>query len=193
MKLVVGLGNPGTKYQRTRHNLGFLTVDALAAKLSVDLSLEKFHAWFSQGELGGEKLLLAKPTTFMNRSGQAVLAIVQFYKLTAADLLVIYDDMALPLGKLRLRAGGSPGGHNGIADICTRLGTEEIPRLRLGISAATWDATSHVLSEFGAEEWPEVLPAIQRAVEATCCWAELGLTTAMNRYNLDNPAAPGGS
>ncbi len=185
MKLIVGLGNPGARYENTRHNLGFRVVDELSRRYSISTKQEKFHAWFGSGVVGCEQVVLAKPTTFMNLSGQAVLALVQFYACGSNDLLIIADDMALPLGKLRFRARGSAGGHNGLADIIQRLGTEEINRLRFGIGSAAFDAVDHVLSSFSMEEQPIAQAVIPLAAEAVVHWVESGIEAAMNQYNPD--------
>ncbi len=183
MKLVVGLGNPGSRYRNARHNLGFMVVDELARRHHIDTSREKFHAWVGLGQISEQKVVLAKPTTFVNRSGQAVLAIGRFYKLDLADLLVVTDDMALPLGKLRIRAQGSAGGHNGLADIVQRLGTEDFSRLRIGIDSPQWDATDHVLGDFDESELPTVTDTVSRAADAVAYWMENGVAATMNRYN----------
>lgn len=185
MRLIVGLGNPGTRYEDARHNLGFMVVDELARRHDIDMGQEKFHAWVGMWDSGDTKVVLAKPTTFMNRSGQAVQAIGSFYKLELGDLLVVTDDLALPLGKLRFRARGSPGGHNGLADISQRLGTEEFARLRIGIDSPAFDAVDHVLGEFDESELPIVQAAVARAAAAATCWIEKGLVAAMNEYNPD--------
>ncbi len=190
MKLVVGLGNPGVKYQNTRHNLGFMVVDCLARRLAIDVSRERLQAWLGLGECHGHKVVLAKPSTFMNRSGQAVLAIGRFYKLELPDLLVVTDDLALPLGRLRLRARGTAGGHNGLSDIEQRLGSVEYARLRIGIDAPQWDATAHVLGLFDDAEQPVVVAAVNRAADAVDCWIEHGLEKAMNTYNRDTKDLP---
>ena len=185
MKLVVGLGNPGTRYRNTRHNLGFRVVDELAHRYDIDIGLEKFHSWIGLGDVCDRRVVLAKPTTFMNRSGRAVLAIGRFYKLESVDLLVVTDDLALPLGKLRIRACGSAGGHNGLDDIVERLGTEDFARLRIGIDSPTWNATDHVLSAFGEAELATITQATTQAADAVTCWVTDGVVTAMNRYNRD--------
>lgn len=185
MKLVVGLGNPGSQYRDTRHNLGFMVVDRLADRHGIDLSQEKFHAWIGLGSVGGDKVALAKPTTFVNRSGQAVQAIGRFYKLELGDLLVVTDDMALPLGKIRFRPAGSAGGHNGLADVAQRLGTEDFGRLRVGIGSANYNAVDHVLGRFEDEELPDVKKVVERAADAVTCWIENDIAVAMNAFNPD--------
>lgn len=183
MKVIVGLGNPGERYRHTRHNLGYMVVDELARRHGLDLTQEKFHAWFGLGDILGEKVALAKPTTFMNRSGQAVLAIGRFYKLELPDLLIVTDDLALPLGRLRLRPSGSAGGHNGLLDIAARLGTQDFARLRIGIDAAAGNAVQHVLSEFDEREQAQVAASVRRAADAVECWISSGIQAAMNAFN----------
>lgn len=188
MKLIVGLGNPGPEYVGTRHNIGYKVIDALASRWKIDLSGEKFHAWFGLGEFGGEKVALARPTTYMNRSGQAVLATGGFYKLELKDLLVICDDLALPVGRLRMRASGSSGSHNGLQDIIDRLGSEQWCRLRIGIGERVGSGAAYVLSRFAADEREIVERATARAAEAVECWMTEGPDLAMTRFNGDPPA-----
>lgn len=160
-ELIVGLGNPGAKYDKTRHNIGFDVVDRLAQGWQIPLSEHrKFHGVYGEGvAAGGKKLRLLKPTTFMNRSGQSVRAIADWFKLDPAQILVIYDDMDLPLGRIRLRLTGSAGGHNGMKSIISHLGTQDFPRLRIGIGAprqagADQAVVSHVLGTFAPHEQP---------------------------------------
>ncbi len=183
MKLIVGLGNPGTKYAATRHNVGFRVVDLLAARCGIDLSREKFHGWFGRGSMGETDVVLVKPTTFMNRSGQAVLAVAKFYRLELADLMVISDDTALPLGKLRIRPGGGAGGHNGLQDIIDRLGEDAFARLRVGIDSPLGDRVGFVLSRFAGQEQEQIAAALDRAADAVECWVSGGVDEAMNRHN----------
>ena len=156
MKLVVGLGNPGRKYEGTRHNLGFAVLAELAKQLGAGRPKEKFHGELVEAELEGEKLLLLGPLTYMNNSGTSVLAARDYFALANENLLVVCDDLNLPLAKLRFRPGGSAGGHKGLADIIGRLGTEEFPRLRIGIGSPPehWDATDFVLGRFAEAEKP---------------------------------------
>jgi PTH1 family peptidyl-tRNA hydrolase len=185
VKLIVGLGNPGAKYDGTRHNVGFDVVDILAKRWGLSMTTEKFHAWFTQGECGGEKVVLLKPTTFMNRSGQAVLAAGRFYKLDARDLLVITDDHALPLGKLRIRMKGSAGGHNGLGHIIESLGSDGWCRLRIGIGEPFGVPSVYVLSRFSPDEETVVGPARVRAADAAEAWITEGPEAAMNRFNRE--------
>lgn len=190
MKIVVGLGNPGNRYVGTRHNVGFEVIDTLARHLQVGSFREKFESLIAEGKRGDDTLLLVKPQTYMNLSGRAVRALLDFYKLPLQHLLVVCDDIHLPLGKLRLRPRGSHGGHNGLRDIQLHLGTEEYPRLRIGVGEPEpGEAVDHVLSRFRASEQPIIAEAIARAAQAVECWAERGLEAAMNRFNApDKPA-----
>ncbi len=185
MKLIVGLGNAGPQYVGTRHNVGFEVVDILASRWRVSLGSEKFHGWFGQADVGGERVALLKPTTLMNRSGQAVVAAGRFYKLELADLLVIADDLALPLGRLRMRAGGSSGSHKGLQDIIDRVGSDAWCRLRIGIGEALGDAAAYVLSCFDKTEQAIMDRATERAADAGECWIENGAELTMTRFNAE--------
>jgi PTH1 family peptidyl-tRNA hydrolase len=184
VKLIVGLGNPGKRYEGTRHNLGFAVVDRLSRRWRIDMSREKFHAWFGDGRFGEERIVLLKPTTFMNKSGQAVWPAIRFYDCQPADLLVILDDAAMPLGQLRMRARGSGGGHNGLQSVIDRVGSTEFPRLRLGIDAPQRVSAGYVLSRFSESELPAVEEMMETAVDAVKCWIENGPVATMNRFNL---------
>lgn len=183
MKLIVGLGNPGSRYVGTRHNVGFAVVDKLAVRWGIDLSKEKFHARFGDGNLDGEPVALLQPMTFMNRSGQAVWAAARFYRAEPEDLLVIGDDMALPLGRLRMRAKGSSGGHHGLQDVMDRMGSSHFARLRLGIDSPNALAVQYVLSRFADQELPIVELMVATAAEAVECWIGQGPDATMNRFN----------
>ncbi|MGB2988023.1 MAG: aminoacyl-tRNA hydrolase [Phycisphaerae bacterium] len=187
--MIVGLGNPGSKYAGTRHNVGFDVVDLLASRWGFRLATEKFHGWFDQGEIRGERVALLKPTTFMNRSGRAVLAAGRFYKLKIDQLLVISDDIALPLGRLRMRAGGSAGSHKGLQDIIDRLGTDAWCRLRVGIGEPIGEPSVYVLHRFDEEEEAVMQRVWPRAADAVECWVEDGVDLAMTRFNGDLPPA----
>jgi peptidyl-tRNA hydrolase, PTH1 family len=180
-QLIVGLGNPGREYADTRHNVGFMIVDRIAAKAGAEWRTEK--RWETQVARAGSTWLL-KPQTYMNLSGQAVSHLTGFYKIPAESVLVILDDMALPLGKLRFRASGTAGGHNGLQSVIDHLGTPGVPRLRVGIGAAQLGASvSHVLGRFQNEERPVLNDVLDRALEAIQCAQTEGLPTAMNRFN----------
>jgi PTH1 family peptidyl-tRNA hydrolase len=185
-KMVVGLGNPGREYVGTRHNTGFRVIDALAEKLGVEARKRKFGARFALGEFADDKLILLKPWQFMNRSGQAVATALGFYKLGANNLLVVTDDMALEPGRIRIRARGSAGGHNGLADIIEKLGTNQFARLRVGIGQSQDEWTvDYVLDRPTVAEKLLLDAAIARARDAVLCWVELGVDEAMNKFNVN--------
>jgi len=187
MKLIAGLGNPGSKYDDTRHNVGFMVVDALAERFDAKVRRKKFNALAEEIHAEDTKLLLIKPQDYMNRSGHAVATAAGFYKLGPADVLVVTDDMALDVGRLRIRAKGSAGGHNGLKDIIARFGSDDFARLRVGIGdSGRMDAADYVLSRFSAEERAIVDNAVQTAVDAICCWLRDGVDIAMTRYNAKN-------
>ena len=185
MKLVVGLGNPGRRYQDTRHNVGYVILAELARRHGTPPPKAKFHGEVVEAGLGGHKALLLSPTTFMNRSGTSVQEAVGFFKLPSENLLVLCDDLNLPVGKLRIRPSGSSGGQKGLDDIIARLGTEEFARLRVGIGTAPehWDWADYVLSKFTTEELPKMELAVVRAADAVEAWAREGVESCMNQYN----------
>src|ERR1043166_5367430 len=181
IRLVAGLGNPGPEYAGTRHNIGFMIVDQLAANSGS--TWEKSSKWDAVSAKCGE-VFLVKPTSFMNRSGYPLLAFAQFYKIAPAEILVVLDDFTLPLGRLRLRLNGGTGGHNGLDSVIVQFGTDEIPRLRVGIGAAPREGSiDHVLGRFFDEEKPIVKTTIDRAVEAVKCAIDNGLVSALNTFN----------
>jgi len=186
MKLIVGLGNPGGKYKDTRHNVGFEVAAALAKKFATTAPRARFQGEIAEVTIAGQKALVLTPLTYMNASGSSVLATRDFYKIENENLLVVCDDFALPLAKLRLRVKGSSGGQKGLEDILRRLGTEEVSRLRIGVGVLPpgRDAAGYVLSRFTNEEKPEIADAIERASNAAADWVELGMATAMNKYNV---------
>ena len=181
VRLVVGLGNPGAEYNRTRHNVGFNVVDVLASEWGLTWQHSKsWHALWAKGE----KAILVKPTSYMNRSGEPLSAVANFYKIAPAEILVVLDDLALELGRLRLRTEGGTGGHNGLESIIMHLGTEAIPRLRIGIGAAPGEgAVDYVLGRFFEEEIPVVEKTIERAADAVKCAIDKGVLSAMNLFN----------
>lgn len=182
--MVIGLGNPGRRYAGTRHNFGFKVLDALAERLDINVTKRKFNARLGEGEVAGKKLILLKPMRFMNLSGQVVATAAGFYRVEPVDILVVSDDMALPTGKIRLKAKGSAGGHKGLADVLEKLGTENVPRLRIGIGPAErQDAVDYVLDRPGSEEKGLLAEAVAKARDAVLCWLEFGIETAMNRFN----------
>ena len=181
IRLIAGLGNPGREYEETRHNIGFLVVDRLAAQAGS--TWEKSSKWGAISAKCGEAILV-KPMTYMNRSGEPLGAIGQFHKIEPPEILIVLDDLALPLGRLRLRARGGPGGHNGLESILARFGTEEVPRLRVGIGAAPpAGSVNYVLSRFFDEEKALVASTIDRAAEAVKWAIDKGLVSAMNNFN----------
>ena len=181
IRLVAGLGNPGAEYAQTRHNIGFAVVEQFAA--TSGSKWENSSKWGARWTKIGDTLLV-KPMTFMNGSGGPLLAIAQFYKIAAAEILVVLDDFSLPLGRLRIRPDGSPGGHNGLESIIVQFGTEDIPRLRVGIGSAPMESSvDYVLGRFLEEEKPLVRSTIDRAVDAVKCAIDNGLVSAMNTFN----------
>jgi len=181
IRLIAGLGNPGPEYAPTRHNIGFMVVDQLAAQFGS--AWEKSAKWDTLSAKCGA-VLLVKPLSFMNRSGYPLLAVAQFYKIDPQQILAVLDDFALPLGRLRLRERGGSGGHNGLESIITQFGTEEIPRLRIGIGAAPHEGSAdYVLSRFFDEEKPIVRSTIDRAVQALKSAIDNGVVSAMNTFN----------
>jgi len=186
IRLVVGLGNPGVEYERTRHNIGFAVLDRLAVEAKLDW--QRTREWGAYWLKAGETLLV-KPMTYMNRSGEPLARIAQFYKVPPEAMLAVFDDIALELGRLRLRLGGGAGGHNGMESIITTFGTDQIARLRVGIGAAPGaGAVDYVLGRFFDEEKPMVERATQRAAEAVKWAIDKGVVSAMNTFNK-NPEA----
>lgn len=185
MKLVVGLGNPGRKYQATRHNVGFEVLARLARQHGKGTPKASFQGEVVDSDLAGERVLLLCPHTFMNKSGSSVVLARDFYKLNHEDLLVVCDDFNLPLAKLRFRARGSAGGQKGLEDIRRALGTDEFPRLRIGIGPVptSWDAADFVLGKFSKEEREQIDVTIAEASDAVQAWATKGLSHCMNAYN----------
>jgi len=184
MKMIVGLGNPGKEYVNSRHNIGFEVINALAELLGIKVNKRKFGARFGETEFEDKKLILLKPWQFMNRSGQAVATAAGFYKLQLSELLVITDDMALEPGKIRIRARGSAGGHNGLEDIIEKLGAETFARLRVGIGdSGRQEAYDYVLSKVPQMQRKLIDSAVKMAADAVICWLSRGIDAAMNEYN----------
>ncbi|MDD2420772.1 MAG: aminoacyl-tRNA hydrolase [Heliobacteriaceae bacterium] len=185
MKVIVGLGNPGREYAGTRHNVGFMVVDYLADRWGVSRFQARFRGLLAEAWLGTEKILLFKPQTFMNLSGQAVFDLVSFYKLKPADLLVVFDDLDLSTGRLRGRGRGGSGGHRGVESIIYLLGSEDFPRLKIGIGRPPDQrpAAAHVLTTFRPEEAFAMAGVIQRVADAVELWVKVGITEVMNRFN----------
>lgn len=187
IKLIVGLGNPGAEYRDTRHNVGFMVVDAVARKHHLQVKVRRNQAHIGEGAIDGRPIALAKPMTFMNLSGQAVSALMRRFRLDPQETLVIYDDVALPLGRLRIRPDGSAGGHNGIKSIIGSIGSQDFPRIRIGIGSPNRDMIDHVLSRFHRSEMDAVRDAVARASDAVEMILESGLEPAMNRFNTAPP------
>ncbi len=191
MRLVAGLGNPGPRYEASRHNVGYFVADELARRWRIELRhTDRFHGWLGQAERRGQTVLLLKPATFMNLSGQSVATAWRFYKVAVGEMLVVHDDLDLPVGQLRLRAEGSSGGHKGLEDVLRHVGTAEVPRLRIGIGKVHRDATvDYVLGRFAADEQATMAAAVTTAADAVECWLARGIEAAMNE---DNRKADGG-
>ena len=186
MYLIVGLGNPTKQYEKTRHNIGFDVIDALADKYNISVTEKKHKALCGRGVIEGQKVVLAKPQTFMNLSGESVVELLNYYKMDPeTEMIVIYDDISLDVGQLRIRKKGSAGGHNGMKSIIARLGTEEFPRVRIGVGEkpAGWDLADYVLGRFGKEELPIMREAVGNAAKACSLIMKEGIETAMNRCN----------
>jgi PTH1 family peptidyl-tRNA hydrolase len=190
MKIVVGLGNPGRNYVGTRHNVGYDVIDSLAASPRCGKFHSRFQSQVAELIEGTEKVLLIKPETFMNLSGRPVRQFVDFYQLPMSDLLVVCDDINLPLGKLRVRAKGTHGGHNGLRNIQEHLGSVEYARLRIGVDAPKDDAVDHVLSRFRPGERPVIRDAEERAAQAVVVWLAKGIQACMNQYNVGTAKEP---
>lgn len=190
MKLIAGLGNPGREYEGTRHNVGFEVIETLARRHSIAVSRRNFQAVFGEGTIENTRVLLVRPLTYMNLSGQAVAAILRYYRVPAEESVVILDDVALPLGRLRLRSAGSAGGHNGLANILALLHTQSVPRIRIGVGAARpGGLVGHVLSRFAEDERAVMQEAYALAADAVEAVLKDGFERAMNRFNVD-PARP---
>lgn len=184
MKLIIGLGNPGKKYESTRHNMGFMAIDLLSDQAQIDVDKEVFHGLMGRGKIFDEDVILFKPMTFMNLSGTAVQEVVHYFKIALEDIVVIYDDMALPVGTIRLRKEGSSGGHKGMQNIIDCLSTQEIKRIRIGIGEpGEWDTIDYVLSKPLKEEMPLIEESIANAVRALKEALKSDFDRAMNKYN----------
>jgi PTH1 family peptidyl-tRNA hydrolase len=183
--MIVGLGNPGKDYERTRHNVGFDVVDAFARQYGIEVKKKKFGGLVGDGMVGGKKILLVKPQKYMNLSGQVVATAVGFYRLSIDNIIVVTDDMALEPGRIRLRAKGSAGGHNGLSDIKNKLGSQDYARLRVGIGRSEYIiARDYVLGRPTSDEKELIEDAVKRSKEALFCWVNEGIEPAMNKYNV---------
>ena len=184
VKLILGLGNPGREYEGTRHNVGFEAIDELSTRHGITVRKRDFRSVIGEGLINGQKVILARPMTYMNLSGEAVGAIARMFKIEPKDIWIILDDVALPLGRIRLRLKGSPGGHNGLKSIQAHLHTNEYPRIRIGVGApVSTDLVDHVLSRFNPEEREVISEAIDRAADAVEEALECGFERAMNLFN----------
>jgi len=193
MKLIAGLGNPGREYAGTRHNVGFMVLDALAARHRLQFNQERFEAEYAQGLLGTEKAVLLKPQTFMNLSGQSVVPAARFFKVAAGDVVVVHDELDLPLGRIQVKHGGGAGGHNGIKSILGLFGEDAFVRVRVGIGKPTVQGekrnsvVGHVLGGFGKDEQKLIEQVIARAADAVERVVEKGAAAAMNEFNRKEP------
>lgn len=185
MYIIAGLGNPTKEYDKTRHNVGFEVIDRLADRYDIDVSERKHRAFCGKGMIEGQKVLLVKPQTFMNLSGESLRSVVDYYKVMPEELVVIYDDISLPLGQLRIRLKGSAGGHNGIKNIIAHLGTQEFPRIKVGVGAKPprMDLKDYVLSRFSKGEQELMDEAFQEAAQAVAMMIGEGADRAMNHFN----------
>ncbi len=185
MKCIVGLGNPGKKYEQTRHNIGFMVIEELAKRNDWKLNKKKFNGKFSLDKVDGEKVILLEPQTFMNLSGESLRPLMEFYDMTINDIIIIYDDLDLPTGKIRLRQKGGHGGHNGIRSIIDQLGTKEFKRVRVGIGRPTTPipVPDYVLGKFNKEEDEDALASIKKAADACELWLRKPFQEVMNEFN----------
>jgi PTH1 family peptidyl-tRNA hydrolase len=185
MKCYIGLGNPGRQYEQTRHNIGFMVIDELSHLFNIPLDQSKHKGLFGVGFYKGEKILLLKPLTYMNLSGESIRAVIDYYQIDIEDLSVIYDDLDLPAGKIRLRQKGSAGGHNGIKSTIAHLGTQEFNRIRLGINRPPkgMKVPDYVLGRFSQDEQPDVIEAVKKAAAACELWLDKPFLQVMNEYN----------
>ncbi|MDD6467438.1 MAG: aminoacyl-tRNA hydrolase [Erysipelotrichaceae bacterium] len=183
MKLIIGLGNPEAKYDGTRHNTGFMVMDRIAKQCQVNIDQKKFKALVSLTNIRGEKVLLMKPLTYMNLSGEAIQMAMHFYQIDPSDICVIYDDMDLPCGQLRLREKGSAGGHNGMKSIISHIGTDVFPRIRVGIDHSPYDTIDYVLGRFSSEQMKLMESSLDRAADAALAFVTRKFQDVMNIYN----------
>ncbi|MBE7122727.1 aminoacyl-tRNA hydrolase [Bacillus cereus] len=185
MKLIVGLGNPGREYELTRHNIGFMAIDALAKRWNISLNEQKFKGLFGAGFVNGEKVILLKPLTYMNLSGESIRPLMDYYKIDVEDFIVMYDDLDIPVGKLRLRMKGSAGGHNGVKSTISHLGTQEFQRIRMGIDRPQngMKVVDYVLGRFTSEEISDVNQSIEKTADACEEWLNKPFLQIMNTFN----------
>lgn len=183
MFLIVGLGNPGKEYDGTRHNIGFAAIDYIADKYNIELNRVKFKGVFGEGFIDNKKVILLKPTTYMNLSGESIREVINFYKISNEEIIVLYDDISLEVGRLRIREKGSHGGHNGIKSIIANLGTDVFPRVKIGVGAPKGNLVSHVLGKFDNEEVEVLKETIKASSEATSIIIKSDIKSAMNKLN----------
>lgn len=187
MFLIVGLGNPGREYENTRHNIGFAAIDIIAEKYNIDVNRTKFKGEYGEGFINGNKVILLKPYTFMNLSGESVREAIDLYKLTEEEVLIIYDDISLEVGRLRIREKGSAGGHNGIKSIINHMGTDVFTRIKIGVGAPKGDLVNHVLGKFSKEEVNILKQTLDVVAKATEDIIANGAKDAMNKFNGFSP------
>ncbi|NLK97087.1 MAG: aminoacyl-tRNA hydrolase [Epulopiscium sp.] len=185
MFAVIGLGNPGMQYETTRHNVGFEVIERLAYENQIQVNKKKHHALIGEGTIAGQRVVLAKPQTYMNLSGQSVIEIMNWYKIDTNHIIIIYDDISLPIGQIRIRTKGSAGGHNGIKNIIAHLNSQEFPRVKVGVGEKPpgWDLADYVLSRFTKEEIIEMVESIKIASDAVETIIREGSASAMNKFN----------
>ena len=183
MYIIVGLGNPGSKYENTRHNMGFKAIDAMASEFGIDVNRAKFKGLIGEGRIGSEKVILLKPQTYMNLSGQSVREIMNFYKIPEENLIVIYDDFDLPIGSIRVRKSGGPGPHNGMKSVIQELGSRKFPRVRVGIGSSDGSTIQFVIGKVGKDEQQILNEAAEAAASAAADIIRIGIENAMNIHN----------
>lgn len=183
MYIIAGLGNPGSKYENTRHNMGFKAIDAMASEFGIDMNRAKFKGLIGEGRIGSEKVILLKPQTYMNLSGQSVREIMNFYKIPEENLIVIYDDFDLPIGSIRVRKSGGPGTHNGMKSVVQELGSRKFPRVRVGIGSSDGSTIQFVIGKVGKDEQQILNEAAEAAASAAADIIRIGIENAMNIHN----------
>lgn len=183
MYIIVGLGNPGLKYENTRHNMGFKAINAMASEFGIDVNRAKFKGLIGEGRIGSEKVILLKPQTYMNLSGQSVREIMNFYKIPEENLIVIYDDFDLPIGSIRVRKSGGPGTHNGMKSVIQELGSRKFPRVRVGIGSSDGSTIQFVIGKVGKDEQQILNEAAEAAASAAADIIRIGIENAMNIHN----------
>lgn len=183
MYLVVGLGNIGAQYENTRHNVGFDAIDLISDKYNIPVNRIKFKGVYGEGNIGGEKVILLKPSTYMNLSGESIIQAMNFYKISNDNIIVIYDDVSLDVGRMRIREKGSAGGHNGIKNTILHLGSDSFPRIKIGVGQPKNDMVHHVLGKFSKDEREILNKVLEASIEAVEAMMKSGVTEAMNKFN----------